>query len=129
MMIQAWQDSSPETDGVHEEGGFVLRSLDGSLMVERWPRGVQNEILVPPHPDGKRGDSLIIATFHTHPNSGPEFQQSPGMTDIRAVLNDPHLGHDEYEGEYVIATRFVYRIRRNGDVELMGETSVLLAIT
>jgi hypothetical protein len=109
--------------GIHEEGGFLLRNADGMLSVERWPRGTQNEISVPPHPGGKCGDLLIAATFHTHPNPGDDFQQEPSLADIRAVRYDPDLGHPEYEGEFVIASERIYLIRRSGDVEIVGDTT------
>jgi hypothetical protein len=32
---RAWEESQPGTPQAHEEGGFVLRALDGSLVVER----------------------------------------------------------------------------------------------
>jgi hypothetical protein len=127
LFRQAWEESQPGTDSAHEEGGFVLRNPDGSLRVERWPRGAQNQILVPPHPGGKRGDLPIVATFHTHPNPGPEFQQEPSITDIRAVRDDVDLSHPDFEGEYVVATESIYRIDRNGRVELFGRTSMILS--
>jgi len=126
LVLQAWLDSQPGTGNAHEEGGFVLRSADGSLSVERWPRGAQNEIFVPQHPSGNRAGLPIVATFHTHPNPGPDFQQEPSLTDIRAVRNDPDLSHPDYEGEYVIATESIYRIERNGRTSTVGDTSIVL---
>jgi hypothetical protein len=126
QILQAWRESNPGTDKAHEEGGFVLRDADGALSVERWPRGAQNDIIVPAHPRGKRHNRLIIATFHTHPNPGAEFRQEPSLTDIRAVCGDPDLGHPEYEGEIVIATEYTYQVRRNGDVEVLGTTEAIL---
>ena len=125
---RAWWDSQPQTDSAHEEGGFVLQDDDGSLSVERWPSGAQNEILVPSHVDGTRHNRAIVATFHTHPNLGSDFQQEPSPTDIRAVQNDPHLSHPEYEGEYVIASGHVYRILRSGEVIVAGDTRSILGI-
>lgn len=43
---QAWQDSQPGVTGGHEEGGFVLQDLAGNLMVERWPMGQQQTIML-----------------------------------------------------------------------------------
>lgn len=126
LFLRAWRESQPGTADAHEEGGFVLRNVDGSLIVERWPRGAQNEILVPLHAGGKRGDLLIVATFHTHPNPGAEFQQEPSLTDIRAVRGDPDLSHSDYEGEYVIASEWIYCIHKNGRIEAVGETKVVL---
>jgi hypothetical protein len=126
LFLLAWSESEPESEDAHEEGGFVLRNPDGSLGIERWPRGKQNQILVPPHPDGKRDNLSIVATFHTHPNAGPEFQQEPSLTDIRAVRDDPDLVHSDYEGEYVIANQWIYRIEKNGRVQLVVELKDLM---
>jgi hypothetical protein len=125
---RAWQDSEAATHRAHEEGGFILQAKDGTLIVERWPRGIQNEILVPSHPNGKRSELPIVATFHTHPNPGPEFEQEPSLGDIRAVRDDPDLGHAEFEGEYVIASELVYRVSRTGKIEIVGSTNVVLGI-
>jgi hypothetical protein len=117
---RAWQESDPATTESHEEGGFILQHPDGRQVVERWPRGAQNEINVPPHPGGRRGGLLIVATFHTHPNPGSDFQQEPSLTDIRAVRDDPDLSHPEYEGEFVIADEHIYLVSRYGEVTVVG---------
>lgn len=88
-VTDAWRRSEPDSPQAHEEGGFVVLGRDGSLSVIGWPRGLQNEIVVPAHRSGRSGNLPILATFHTHPNSGPEFQQEPSLTDIRAVRDDP----------------------------------------
>jgi len=51
------------------------------------------------------------------------------MTDIRVVRNDPNLAHSEFEGEYVIGVDKVYVVRKNGQVDLFGETKVVLNMT
>ncbi len=129
QFLHAWQESQAGTAAAHEEGGFVLRDADGLLTVERWPSGMQNQIVVPPHPGGIRSGRLIVATFHTHPNLGVEFQQEPSLTDIRAVRDDPDLDHPDYEGEYVITLEWIYRIRKNGQVERIVQTKAALKIT
>jgi proteasome lid subunit RPN8/RPN11 len=96
--------------------------------VERWPRGAQNQILVPPHANGLRNGLPVVATFHTHPNPGPDFQQEPSLTDIRAVRDDKNLSHTEYEGEYVIARDQVYCVRKNGSVEIVGLWTTVLGL-
>ncbi len=128
-LADAWRQSQPDSPQAHEEGGFVVQRDDGSLFVIGWPRGLQNQILVPAHQGGRCGNMPIVATFHTHPNSGVVFQQEPSLTDIRAVRDDPDLSHPEYEGEYVISRRMIYRILRSGDVIAIGETQRLLERT
>ncbi len=128
LFLQAWQESQPGSAGAHEEGEFVLRNADGSLEVQRWPVGIRNEILVPPHPGGHRGGRPIVATFHTHPNPGPDYRQEPSLTDVRGVRDDPDLSHPEYEGEYVISADWIYLIRKTGRIELIGETKAALKI-
>lgn len=126
LLREAWQESQPGTDAAHEEGGFVLKRTDGSLTVERWPRGAQNQIALPAHTGSMRDGLRILATFHTHPNPGQEYRQEPGLTDVRGVRDDPDLGGPDYEGEYVIATEQVYLILKSGQVEVVGETAVIL---
>jgi hypothetical protein len=128
QLRQAWLDSQPDTSETREEGGFVLRQGDGSLVVERWPRGIQNQLTVPPHAGGLCAGLRIVATFHTHPNTGPKYRQEPGRTDILGVQSDPDLSHAEYEGEYVISLAQVYLIHRDGRVETVGDTKRLLSI-
>lgn len=124
----AWLDSQPDSDLRHEEGGFILRDESGQVNVERWPIGMGNSIEVPEHARGMRGDSLVIATFHTHPNPAPEYAQEPSLTDVRAVRNDLELRREEYEGEYVISRELVYRINRDGSVETVGRSAAILGI-
>ena len=126
-LLVAWSESLPRHKDAHEEGGFILRTAKGTYVVDRWPKGAPNQIHVPPHPQNVRGGLPIIATFHTHPNPAPDFQQEPSLTDIRAVRGDPDLGGPDYEGEYVISDEKVYRILKDGDVEEVGETQTVLA--
>jgi hypothetical protein len=124
---QAWEDSQPGPKGGHEEGGFILRDTTGSLGVERWPPGEHNAIVVPPHPRCKVSDGDILATFHTHPNTGPDFLQEPSDTDIRAVCDDPNLKGKFYEGEFVISQDKTYRIAPTGRVIEVGVTEHIFA--
>ena len=123
LLLQAWLESQPGTPNAHEEGGFVLRNADGSLIVERWPTGALDEIHVPVHWGGFCDNRPIVATFHTHPNTGPDYQQERAQSDIRGVRDDPDLSHADYEGEYVISKGWIYLIRKNGQVDLVGETN------
>src|SRR5581483_2424279 len=88
---QAWADSAPGETGGHEEGGFVLRDATGSIHVDRWPAGQTDGIVLPPRDGGRVGGAEIVATFHTHPNTGGGYLQEPSDTDRRAVRDDPDL--------------------------------------
>ena len=124
----AWLDSLPGSSEAVEQGGFVLQRPDGSIFVERWPVGKRKQISVPDHPDGKRGESIILATFHTHPNPNYPYRQEPSRADIRGVRDDPDLCHSGYEGEFVISASRIYRIHKSGDVDIIGDTVTLLQL-
>jgi hypothetical protein len=119
---QAWEDSQPGPMGGHEEGGFILRDSADNLSVERWPYGQQNSIVVSPHPDCRLNAQDIVATFHTHPNTGSDYLQEPGETDKRAVRDDPHLKGAFYQGEFVISAQTIYRITPTGQVSEVAQT-------
>ena len=74
------------------------------------------------------GNTRVVATLHTHPNPGPDFQQEPGLTDIRGVRDDPDRGGPEYEGEDVVASELGYLIRKDGRVVVVGQTATLLNV-
>ena len=122
---QAWIDSNPGITDVHEEGGFVVKNADESLKVIRWPKGLQDTIEVPPHPDCKIDDLEIVATFHTHPNIGSDYLQEPSETDKRAVRDDPNLKGEEYIGEFVISQAAIYLVSINGQVREMDDTQAV----
>ncbi len=124
---EAWRDSQPGVSGGHEEGGFVVRDPSGSSSVIRWPRGAANSIVLPPHRDCRIGGKDIVATFHTHPNTGPDYVQEPADTDIRAVRDDCELKGASYLGEFVISQARIYLISPDGRVREVAETSALLA--
>lgn len=124
---RAWQDSQPGVTGGHEEGGFVLRDSVGNLSVVRWPKGNQNIIILPPHANCRIGEHDIVATFHTHPNTGSDHLQEPGETDKRAVRDDPDLKGQFYEGEFVISQETIYLVSPNGQVNEVGNTRDIFA--
>jgi len=124
---QTWQDSEPGISGGHEEGGFVAQDSTGSLSVIRWPKGAQNTIQVPPHPDGKIGEHEIVASFHTHPNTGIDFLQEPSETDKRAVRDDPNLKGAAYVGEFVISRGIIYLIAPDGQVSEISDGETFFA--
>jgi hypothetical protein len=122
---QAWEDSQPGVTGGHEECGFILRTPEGELSLVRWPKGAQNSIILPAHPNCKIGERDIIATFHTHPNTGTDYVQEPSETDKRAVRDDPDLKGELYEGEYVISQETIYLITPTGQVGESGATPAI----
>lgn len=123
---QAWKDSQPSIEDGHEEGGFILLNAASELSVVRWPQGEHNRIVLPPHRQCKLGESDIVATFHTHPNTGSNFLQEPSTTDKRSVRDDPDLKGAFYEGEFVISQEKIYLISPNGQVSEIGDTGEIL---
>ncbi len=123
---QAWQDSHPGVLGGHEEGGFVLRDANGNVSVSRWRQGEQDRIILPTYQDCRFEGQEIIATFHTHPNTGENYLQEPSETDRRAVRDDPNLKAVFYEGELVISHEKIYLIEPNGQVREIGDTVKIL---
>ncbi|HEX7313646.1 MAG TPA: DUF4329 domain-containing protein [Pyrinomonadaceae bacterium] len=121
----AWKDSEPDVSGGHEEGGFIVVGDFGILSAVRWGRGTQNEIVLPPHKDCSVSGKAIVATFHTHPNTGADFQQEPSLNDIRAVRDDLDLKGEFYLGEFVVSHENVYLIEPSGRVGVLGRTDEL----
>jgi len=124
---EAWIDSSPGISGGHEEGGFVAQDASGNLSAVRWPGGTQNSIRVPPHPNCRIGDGSIVASFHTHPNTGSDYLQEPGETDKRSVRDDPDLKGADYVGEFVVSQEIIFLISPNGRVRNIAQTPQLFA--
>ncbi len=120
---QAWQDSEPDVSGGHEEGEFIVVDDFGFLSVARWEKGSQNEIILPPHRNCFIEGKAIVASFHTHPNTGADFQQEPSLTDVRAVRDDPDLKGEFYLGESVVSQEDVYLIEPSGQVGVIGKTT------
>jgi len=123
----AWLDSNPGVIGGHEEGGFILRDSSGIISIVRWPGGGQDQIGLPPHPNCRIGDLSIVASFHTHPNTGPNYQQEPSETDKRAVRDDTDLKAPTYIGEFVISNDRIYRVAPDGLVSDIADTACLFA--
>jgi hypothetical protein len=122
-----WRDSQPGPSGGHEEGGFIVEEAAGSLRVIRWQRGAGNTISVPPHPECQVEGAEIVASFHTHPNTGPDYLQEPSDTDKRAVRDDRDLKSARYAGELVISAARPYCVTLSGSVVELGETESILA--
>ena len=78
---QAWTDSLPHDPAKrHEEGGWIYINLTtGELIAHPAATGLQAELEIghpPPLPD-----SVVVATFHTHPNPTSEGW-NPGPSDV-----------------------------------------------
>ena len=123
-LYQAWIDSKPGESGGHEEGGFVVSDGE-NLSIIRWVTGSQNEIVLPLHKNCFVDRKDIIASFHTHPNTGKDFQQEPSLTDIRAVSDDFDLKGQFYLGEFVISEQNIYLIGPAGDYHVIGYTKII----
>ncbi|HZM86209.1 MAG TPA: DUF4329 domain-containing protein [Blastocatellia bacterium] len=123
----AWLDSAPGVSGGHEEGGFVITNNDGTLSVVRWPVGERDLIAVPPHPNCEFEGSQIVASFHTHPNTGEDYLQEPSETDKRGVRDDQDLKAADYVGEFVVSCEIIFLITPAGRVREVAETRALFA--
>lgn len=84
---QAWNDSLPG-DPVrrHEEGGWLyMDTTTGDLTVRRASAGTQTilDLSTPPAVSG----SVVVATFHTHPNPSAEgWDSGPSAADTQSAL-------------------------------------------
>jgi hypothetical protein len=125
-LLQAWRDSTPGETGGHEEGGFIVQESTGEYCVLRWPQGKKDVIQVPPHKNCKIGGDEIVASFHTHPNTGSKYLQEPSETDKRAVRDDPNLKGVNYVGEFVISHETIYLVTPEGHIRELGDTSDFL---
>lgn len=125
---QAWKDSNPGRTGGHEEGGFVVRGEDKSFGVRRWQKGLQDTIQVPLHRDCTVDGLEIVASFHTHPNTGSDYLQEPSETDKHAVRDDPDLKGQEYIGEFVISQAVIYLVTLTGQVREIDDTEAVFSV-
>lgn len=123
---QAWIDSRPGSVGVHEEGGFILRDSLGTIRVSRWPRGTTNEIIVPPHSDCRFDGQAIIASFHTHLNTGRGFRQEPSQMDRWTIRDDANLKGLDYLGEFIISQDALYLVDQQGHVTMVGTHTAMI---
>ena len=120
QLAHAWIDSEPGPVGGREQGGFVVDAA-GNLAVVRWPAGETRSIsFIPPHVGCRLAQDPIVASFHTHPNTGPDYRQEPSPRDIRAMHDDMDLKATWYVGEFVVADHSIYLLRPDGEVREMG---------
>jgi len=77
---------------------------------------------VPSHPNCEIDGLEIVASFHTHPNTGSDYWQEPSETDKRAVRDDPDLKGDDYIGEFVVSQAVIYLVTTAGQVRELDDT-------
>jgi hypothetical protein len=89
-IADAWQASNPGIPDpvlsrfTHEEGGWVFMNLiDGNLSTERATPDPAKSNAIDLSDPPNVASSVIVATFHTHPNMGPKFQAEPDSGDIK----------------------------------------------
>jgi hypothetical protein len=85
----AWIDSLPgDSQNRHEEGGWIYMDLTtGALSVRRSPKGSGDSIDLKAPPE--IGGSVVVATFHTHPNPSAEgWHPGPSWDDTQAAFED-----------------------------------------
>ena len=107
-----------------EQGGFLLRDFQShEIRVERLPSSANDSLSFPHCPNGQHAGQEIVGSFHTHPNTGTEWQQEPSSQDIRLSKVYP-----ETMGPYqfVISRETIYHIDNHGQVTVVGSTSELL---
>jgi hypothetical protein len=84
---QAWTDSLPgDPLQRHEEGGWIYSdATTGAISIRRAPAGIRAfiDLNTPPTVAG----SLVIATFHTHPNPSAEgWNPGPSVGDTTSAF-------------------------------------------
>lgn len=121
-MRQAWADSDAgSAANRHEEGGYIVRRADGSLGVERWPRGAGASIAPPARgADGRFNGLEVLGEFHTHPNppvdeAGRSWVPGPSPGDITGITAEGYPGDS-----YVISRDSIFRVQRDGTVDTLG---------
>jgi hypothetical protein len=82
----AWIDSTPDDPtSRHEEGGWIYQDrTTGVISIRRAAEGGQADLDLSEPPEVL--DSVIIATFHTHPNPSSEgWQTGPSSADTESA--------------------------------------------
>jgi hypothetical protein len=126
-MRRAYEDSDVGTDNPIEQGGFIVRdSTSGALEIIRLPASGRNLLIYPICADGIYRGKHIVGSFHTHPNTGPEWRQQPSSQDVRLSKECPEtMGAHQF----VIAKETIYHIDNDGVISEMGLTRRLLGLS
>jgi hypothetical protein len=107
-----------------EQGGFILKDPQtGQLSIARWPQGLGDQIQPVLSSDGTYQGKVIVGSFHTHPNVGPEWKQEPSRSDIRFVRQYPQSAGPDH---FVISLEIIYHVDGDGNVVEVGKTSEVL---
>jgi len=122
---RAWEESAHGPVGGKEQGGFICQTDDGRFLIDRWPVGTDC-ITVPPHPACRRNGELIVASFHTHPHTGPDYAPWPSAMDREEIRRDADLKDSGYLGEFVISAAQIYLIHPDGSYVTIGDMTLLL---
>jgi len=116
-MREAWADSqAADPANRHEEGGYIVRNADGSLGVERWPRGAGASI-EPPARDatGRYNGKEVLGEFHTHPNP-PIDETGKAWTPGGHAGDWNGIAAENYPGEsYIVSRDSVWRVSPDGE--------------
>jgi hypothetical protein len=126
-MRLAYEDSRVGTDNPIEQGGLIVRnSTSGALEIVRLPPSGRDQLVYPICADGMYRGKQIVGSFHTHPNTGPEWRQQPSSQDVRLSQEFPEtMGAHQF----VIAEETIYHIDNDGVVSELGLTRILLGLS
>ena len=125
---RAWNDSAGDDPlNRHEEGGYIVRNGDGSLGVERWPKGAGAFIEPSPRAaDGTYNGKVVLGEFHTHPNpqvdeNGKTWLEGPSPGDLFGIQDEKYPGDS-----YIIGHNNVYVVSKDGVPSVLGAKADVL---
>jgi proteasome lid subunit RPN8/RPN11 len=116
-MRQAWEDSDDGGPNDHEEGGYIVQNPDGSLAVVRVPSGDEDSVSFDIHESGMIGDQRIVGTFHTHPNTGTTYDDTPSDADTSNSRDYPTTMGPH---QFILSPNDVYHVDNAGQVSTVG---------
>lgn len=125
-MRKAFEESDVGGSEPVEQGGFILRDPQtGKLAVERLPSGHRSSLRYPICPEGTYRGENIVGSFHTHPNTGPDWMQEPSLQDVRLSKENPETMGPH---QFVFSATAAYHIDNEGVVSEIGATAEVLGI-
>jgi len=119
-MREAWTASQASDPAKrHEEGGYIVENKDGTLGVEKWPRG-KGASITPPSRDasGQYNGKKVLGEFHTHPNppvdeTGKKWNQGGHRGDWDGIAGENYSGDS-----YIISDKNIYTVDKSGKPNL-----------